>query len=141
MPYTAVELERFLAAYTEHPALERRLLTHTRRGRRVDLLRLGKVRGEPQQRVLLTCRHHACETMASHVLEGLMTRVLAGECEPARRLRERVELVIVPFVDVDGVALGDQGKNRAPHDQDRKSTRLNSSHVAISYAAFCLKKK
>src|SRR5690625_6601780 len=24
---------------------------------------------------------------------------------------------------------------------DRKSTRLNSSHVAISYAAFCLKKK
>src|SRR5690625_7122819 len=27
------------------------------------------------------------------------------------------------------------------HLQDRKSTRLNSSHVAISYAVFCLKKK
>src|SRR5215208_7383011 len=27
------------------------------------------------------------------------------------------------------------------HDPDRKSTRLNSSHVAISYAVFCLKKK
>src|SRR5690625_7042801 len=26
-------------------------------------------------------------------------------------------------------------------DTDRKSTRLNSSHVAISYAVFCLKKK
>src|SRR5690625_5782639 len=26
-------------------------------------------------------------------------------------------------------------------DQDRKSTRLNSSHVAISYAVLCLKKK
>src|SRR5690625_6920209 len=26
-------------------------------------------------------------------------------------------------------------------DGDRKSTRLNSSHVAISYAVFCLKKK
>src|SRR5690625_6119274 len=25
--------------------------------------------------------------------------------------------------------------------EDRKSTRLNSSHVAISYAVFCLKKK
>src|SRR5690625_6109403 len=25
--------------------------------------------------------------------------------------------------------------------KDRKSTRLNSSHVAISYAVFCLKKK
>src|SRR5439155_4612963 len=39
---------------------------------------------------------------------------------------------------------------RSPHDlvprvtpeiSDRKSTRLNSSHVAISYAVFCLKKK
>src|SRR5690625_6115814 len=27
------------------------------------------------------------------------------------------------------------------YPQDRKSTRLNSSHVAISYAVFCLKKK
>src|SRR5207253_9708370 len=27
------------------------------------------------------------------------------------------------------------------HCRDRKSTRLNSSHVAISYAVFCLKKK
>src|SRR5690625_6828170 len=27
------------------------------------------------------------------------------------------------------------------YQQDRKSTRLNSSHVAISYAVFCLKKK
>src|SRR5690554_7595643 len=26
-------------------------------------------------------------------------------------------------------------------EQDRKSTRLNSSHVRISYAVFCLKKK
>src|SRR5690625_6885342 len=27
------------------------------------------------------------------------------------------------------------------HELDRKSTRLNSSHVAISYAVFCLRKK
>src|SRR5271166_801164 len=31
--------------------------------------------------------------------------------------------------------------NVASHTSDRKSTRLNSSHVAISYAVFCLKKK
>src|SRR2546427_3240618 len=30
---------------------------------------------------------------------------------------------------------------RACIDQDRKSTRLNSSHSQISYAVFCLKKK
>src|SRR5690554_1486862 len=28
-----------------------------------------------------------------------------------------------------------------PKEKDRKSTRLNSSHVRISYAVFCLKKK
>src|SRR5690242_21191077 len=28
-----------------------------------------------------------------------------------------------------------------PADLDRKSTRLNSSHMSISYAVFCLKKK
>src|SRR5690349_24146745 len=37
-------------------------------------------------------------------------------------------------------------RRRPPHEpscapQDRKSTRLNSSHVEISYAVFCLKKK
>src|SRR5690554_6797509 len=32
-------------------------------------------------------------------------------------------------------------KNGTVEDVDRKSTRLNSSHVRISYAVFCLKKK
>src|SRR5688572_33165625 len=33
-------------------------------------------------------------------------------------------------------------RQRAAHlEQDRKSTRLNSSHSQISYAVFCLKKK
>src|SRR5699024_11494675 len=35
--------------------------------------------------------------------------------------------------DLDHLLLGDR--------EDRKSTRLNSSHVSISYAVFCLKKK
>src|SRR5690606_42135474 len=37
---------------------------------------------------------------------------------------------------------GEIGSARPPVDRaDRKSTRLNSSHVKISYAVFCLKKK
>src|SRR5438067_13655182 len=40
---------------------------------------------------------------------------------------------------------GSPGASRAPRRvkrrRDRKSTRLNSSHVSISYAVFCLKKK
>src|SRR5205807_3637842 len=38
---------------------------------------------------------------------------------------------------------GDKGNNvrEFRHHPDRKSTRLNSSHLVISYAVFCLKKK
>src|SRR5690625_6568321 len=35
----------------------------------------------------------------------------------------------------------EHSKNMVDTPRDRKSTRLNSSHVAISYAVFCLKKK
>src|SRR5437868_11643883 len=38
-----------------------------------------------------------------------------------------------------GCRIAGQGESAA--DRDRKSTRLNSSHVSISYAVFCLKKK
>src|SRR3989442_6293150 len=34
-----------------------------------------------------------------------------------------------------------RGGGHGPRHPDRKSTRLNSSHVRISYAVFCLKKK
>src|SRR5438270_9564934 len=36
---------------------------------------------------------------------------------------------------------GDGDAEKVERDQDRKSTRLNSSHSQISYAVFCLKKK
>src|SRR2546426_10551947 len=34
-----------------------------------------------------------------------------------------------------------QDRETRRHEEDRKSTRLNSSHLVISYAVFCLKKK
>src|SRR5207302_9148358 len=45
---------------------------------------------------------------------------------------------------IKGVPLADAGHQRTQLQEiaaDRKSTRLNSSHVKISYAVFCLKKK
>src|SRR5437660_4382564 len=49
------------------------------------------------------------------------------------RSRMRAFCVIAEYMD--------RYKKGWRHILDRKSTRLNSSHVAISYAVFCLKKK
>src|SRR5207248_10406453 len=53
----------------------------------------------------------------------------------ARRQRHRIR--VGPHLDAAQTV--DRGKARVR--QDRKSTRLNSSHRTISYAVFCLKKK
>src|SRR5438874_9506633 len=46
-----------------------------------------------------------------------------------------VEMAMRKLLKVSGV------RGATPSAADRKSTRLNSSHVEISYAVFCLKKK
>src|SRR5690625_6409337 len=48
-------------------------------------------------------------------------------------------LAVVALLPAPGVLLG--VLRSLPEQGDRKSTRLNSSHVAISYAVFCLKQK
>src|SRR5690625_6838864 len=65
---------------------------------------------------------------------------------PAYLMEKRMRLKIIATVRESIYALARQRKisdelARQLVRQDRKSTRLNSSHVAISYAVFCLKKK
>src|SRR5699024_11651373 len=45
------------------------------------------------------------------------------------RMNHSNDRLVIPHIDEDFAV------------EDRKSTRLNSSHVSISYAVFCLKKK
>src|SRR5262245_63536702 len=45
--------------------------------------------------------------------------------------------LVTPDADLTGLKTGNSYNNLI----DRKSTRLNSSHLGISYAVFCLKKK
>src|SRR5256885_13283432 len=42
---------------------------------------------------------------------------------------------------IHSALLAPHSRTRSPVRTDRKSTRLNSSHLVISYAVFCLKKK
>src|SRR2546426_8586045 len=52
---------------------------------------------------------------------------------------------VSPFRRIDAHPVSDLNERRHLNGyaglQDRKSTRLNSSHLVISYAVFCLKKK
>jgi len=118
IPYLEANLQEFLRRHQGDPCLKVEHHSTTKKGRNTERLRLGKLDGEPDHRVLLTARHHACEMMASWALEGLMDAVLA-DAPDGRWLREHVEFLVVPFMDKDGVEDGDQGKNRKPHDHNR----------------------
>src|SRR5690554_2324890 len=70
-----------------------------------------------------------------------------GQRNPRYGFQDQLDLV---QVDWDGHIIWKYDQNELVHDpddtprqvaRDRKSTRLNSSHVRISYAVFCLKKK
>src|SRR5689334_24216406 len=49
--------------------------------------------------------------------------------------------IILPWTRLYHFELGIKRESHSGILEDRKSTRLNSSHSSISYAVFCLKKK
>src|SRR5256885_11903334 len=63
---------------------------------------------------------------------SLLRSILGGNMNKADKVRSPAS-VLLALVLAFGTATGLAG--------DRKSTRLNSSHLVISYAVFCLKKK
>lgn len=65
-----------------------------------------------QKKIVLTSRHHACESTGNYIMEGILEE-LCKEPIPG------FDIFCVPFVDYDGVVDGDQGKARAPHDPNR----------------------
>src|SRR5437868_11771919 len=64
----------------------------------------------------------------------------AGEARPRALLRGARGQAPGLAEGVDRAVCG-RARPQAALMSDRKSTRLNSSHVSISYAVFCLKKK
>src|SRR5690606_40130690 len=75
--------------------------------------------------------------------------VKSGQISPEdrRKMPEKLKHIFTGLDSAGGhrfsIFRGDsfQGAVSDPTQADRKSTRLNSSHVKISYAVFCLKKK
>jgi len=118
LPYQETDLNRFLSQHKGNKHLAVHELCKTRKGRSVERIHIGKLDGQPAHRVLVTCRHHACECTASYVVEGMMAALLA-ETDDGKWFRENVETLVIPFMDKDGVEDGDQGKNRKPRDHCR----------------------
>src|SRR3989454_2680932 len=79
--------------------------------------------------------------MALPAAGGDRDRDLARECVLWKEIEEHFEQPAVCRT-VDRCADHyDSGDIQRAAQRDRKSTRLNSSHLVISYAVFCLKKK
>src|SRR6266540_592491 len=66
------------------------------------------------------------------------TRYTIGFIRPPRR---RPRVAPPPRRPRAGLGRGTPPRATSRGPRDRKSTRLNSSHITISYAVFCLKKK
>src|SRR5699024_11438508 len=76
-----------------------------------------------------SCSEGMCGTCKSGLVSGEVEMNHAGGIRPK-------EIAAGKFLPCCSTPLTD-----LVVDRDRKSTRLNSSHVSISYAVFCLKKK
>jgi len=107
IPYQESDLKRFLA---KHAGVGVETLCETAKGRKVERLRVGS----GGIKILFTARHHACEMIASYVLEGILE-----EASSNAWFQKNAEIVAIPFMDKDGVEDGDQGKNRKPRDHNR----------------------
>ena len=117
LPYQLADFQRFLEEYRNHPALSVQELCRSPKGRVHPLLCLSEPGGgEKKFSIVFTCRHHCCESTASYLLEGALREILKGtDCT----LLQKYDLFVSPFMDLDGVEDGDQGKNRIPHDHNR----------------------
>src|SRR5262245_51837283 len=67
----------------------------------------------------------------------LLVRILADYISSAKGQ----SIIVESRPGAGGIIAAEAVARAAPDGTDRKSTRLNSSHLGISYAVFCLKKK
>lgn len=86
-------------------------LTKSEQGRDVQLVEFG----DKGPLVMLASRNHCCESTGTYALEGVMR-------EFSENPLLDYKVAVVPFMDIDGVVGGDQGKNRIPHDHNRDYT-------------------
>ena len=117
-PYTLRHWQERVRTWTSDPSAQPFVPGKTGKGRPLPALDL-RPRSEARHSIVLCARHHACEMQANRVIDGLIAAWLEAATPGTRWLKDNVLCRIVPFVDLDGVEAGDQGKFRTPHDHNR----------------------
>lgn len=128
LPYMPSDFDVFAKSA---PGLKKIPLCKTRKGRENFAYALGNPGGKIK--IFLTSRHHACEATGTFAMQGILEEFLR-EGGAASKLLKGAEIVAVPFMDLDGVLDGDQGKGRKPHDHNRDY--LSNPPIYPSVAAF-----
>ncbi len=114
-PYRISDLDKFLGEIKNSPLVEITPVGHTVEGRRLEIIRVGKV--DAPYRILLRARSHSWEPGGNWVIQGLVRSLL--EKDGARYL-ERYCLYIMPMANKDGVARGRTRFNTAGKDLSRE---------------------
>ncbi|MEM1135661.1 MAG: M14 family zinc carboxypeptidase [Bacteroidota bacterium] len=117
-PYTQKQFDRFIDRYEANKHMQLATLCQSNEGRDVEKLLISDFDREPVCKILLIGRAHACEMMTSYLLEGVIESLLSDN-SAMQDLLKKAEIMIIPFLDKDGVENGDQGKNRIPRDHNR----------------------
>src|SRR5690606_21368443 len=116
-----------------------------------DIMEQIEARIEADERVLITTlTKKMSEDLSEYLLEqGVRCRYLHSNIDTVERIEILRSLRLGEFDVLVGINLLREGLDLPEvslvaildaDKEDRKSTRLNSSHVKISYAVFCLKK-
>lgn len=114
LPYQAHHYQQFARTMHRHPLVRIGRLGLSEQLREIPLITIGSP--QAKKHLVFTGRHHACEATVSWMVEGLLVHLLQQHADDFLRQHQ---IHYVPFMDVDGVENGDQGKNRIPHDHNR----------------------
>lgn len=135
-PYTGQDLQRFLARLEGDDRVKLSVLGRSEEGRAIEAISIDERPPPPsntRQVIWIICREHPGETPASFALEGVINALLHQVA--GRALLSKYAIRIVPILNVDGVARGNDFRNRRGIDLAEDWGSFRSSEVRALYGA------